>query len=117
MIDYNKDYIAELLFVTSEGERVVLQFTKSRAGGSLEPIVLDSHNHNDQLKAGHSSAWIDFSGDGAEDLTLSTQAGLELYKGEKTGLQFHSLVPWPPLPGECAVDPCVGQVGSLLFRY
>ena len=110
VIDYNKDYIADLLFVTSEGERVVLQFTKSRTGGSQAQIFLDSHNHNDQLKAEHSSAWMDLSGDGAADLMLTTQAGLELYKGEKTGLEFHSLVPWPLLP---MIDQCVGQVGSL----
>ena len=116
VIDYNRDYIADLLFVTAEGERKVLLFSKSRTiGGSQEQeqIVLDSNNHIDQLKAVHSSAWIDLSGDGAADLMLTTQAGLELYKGEKAGLEIHSLVPWPILPAGCSVDVCIGQVGHL----
>ena len=116
VIDYNRDYIADLLFVTAEGERKVLLFSKSRTvGGSQEQeqIVLDSNNHIDQLKAEHSSAWIDLSGDGAADLMLTTQAGLELYKGEKARLEIHSLVPWPTLPDGCSVDVCIGQVGHL----
>ena len=116
VIDYNRDYIADLLFVTAEGERKVLLFSKSRTiSGSQdqEQIVLDSNNHIDQLKAEHSSAWIDLSGDGAADLMLTTQAGLELYKGEKAGLEIHSLVPWPTLPAGCSVDVCIGQVGHL----
>lgn len=109
VIDFNRDYIADLLFVTTEGDREVLLFSTSRTVGSQEQMPIDSQNHNDQLKAEHSSAWIDLSGDGAADLMLTTQAGLELYKGEKGGLQMHSLVPWPTLLEGCSVDQCVGQ--------
>ena len=116
VIDYNRDYIADLLFVTTEGDRQVLLFSKSRTVGSQQQITLDSQNHTDQMKAEHSSAWIDLSGDGAADLMLTTQAGLELYKGEKAGLAMHSLVPWPTLLEGCSVDRCVGQVGDPVGR-
>ena len=111
VVDYNRDYIADLLFVTAEGDRVVLLFSKERTVATQEPIILDSRNHTEQLKREHSSAWIDLSGDGAADLMLTTKAGLELYKGEKAGLEFHTVVPWPDLPKDCSVDLCIGQVG------
>ena len=114
VIDYNRDYIADLLFVTVDGERKVLLFSNKRAIESQEQITLDSQDHFDQLKTEHSSAWIDMSGDGAADLMLTTQAGLELYEGEKAGLKLHSLVPWPTLLNGCSVDQCVGQVGNLV---
>ena len=41
---------------------------------------------------------------------LTTQAGLELYKGGKEELELHSLVPWPDLLEGCTADQCVGQV-------
>jgi len=109
VIDYNRDYIADLLFVTTEGDRQLLLFSTSRTVESWHHRTLDSQNHTDQLKTQHSSAWIDLSGDGAADLMLTTQAGLELYKGGKEELELHSLVPWPDLLEGCTADQCVGQ--------
>lgn len=110
VLDYNRDFISDLLVVTKDGRRMVVIFNPK---GSEEPFTLEqlnSHNHTEQLKKEHSSAFIDVSGDGSADLLLTTQAGLELYSGAAaTGLAFHALVPWPELGAACTVDQCIGQ--------
>jgi integrin alpha FG-GAP repeat containing protein 1 len=115
VMDYNRDYIADLVFVTTEGHRVVVLFSRSRQPPTKQ-VVLDSCDskkrcHTDQLKREHSSAFVDLNNDGAADLLLTTQAGLELYQSTGHGLNFHSVVPWPDFgPGTgCTVDKCIGQ--------
>ena len=65
-----------------------------------------------QLKAEHSAANIDINGDGAADLLLTTQEGLELHvriaSPETTPYKYQCTVPWPEIDG-CTIDQCIGQ--------
>jgi len=108
VIDYNRDYVADLVTVTDGGNRTIVLFSHTR---TYTLLTLDSGGHTDQMKAEHSSAFIDLSGDGAADLVLTTQTGMELYKSSESGsgLTFHSVVPWPQLGPGCEVDTCIGQ--------
>ena len=100
-----RDYVADLATVDKEGNRTVYAFRKDREY-TVEHLV------SDQLKAEHSNAYIDITGDGAADLLLTTQTGLEMYTraGSTTIPSFTYLctVPWPTLDG-CDPDQCIGQ--------
>lgn len=112
VVDYNRDYIADLVTVTEDGDRVVIVFTLTR---TYTLTVLDSKGHRDQMKKEHSSAFIDLSGDGAADLVLTTQTGLEMYQSTGKGFEFHSFVSWPSLGDGCDVDQCLGQTSFADF--
>jgi integrin alpha FG-GAP repeat containing protein 1 len=108
VFDYNGDYVSDLLTVDKEGNRTVYVFNKDRqyTVGHLQT------NQTSQLKAEHSNAFIDITGDGAADLLLTTQTGLEMYKrnisSSTTPFTYMCSVPWPELE-KCNPDQCVGQ--------
>lgn len=107
VFDNNGDFVADLLTVDQTGNRTVYQFSHTR---QYQTFYLVS-NQTSQLKAEHSNAWLDLSGDGAADLLLTTQEGLEMYEWtdhEKEHYRFHKVVAWPDITA-CTVDECVGQ--------
>jgi len=103
VFDYNGDYVSDLLLVDREGKRLVYKFSRKR---SFEIVELPTEKRA-ALKSEHFNAWLDLSGDGAADLLLSTQTGLELYLGPH--YSYHGEVAWPAVQGDCTVDKCVGQ--------
>lgn len=108
VFDYNGDYVADLVTVNKEGNRTVYVFSKDREY-TVEHLISDQ---TDQLKAEHSNAYIDITGDSAADLLLTTQTGLEMYTRAVStttpSFTYLCTVPWPTLDG-CTPDQCIGQ--------
>ena len=108
VFDYDGNYVADLLTVDKEGNRSVYVFSKDRQY-TMVNLVSDQKS---QLKAEHSNAFIDITGDSAADLMLTTQIGLEIYErtlsSSTNPFTYLCTVPWPVLDN-CTPDQCVGQ--------
>lgn len=117
VFDYDGDYTADILTTDADDNRIVYQFNGADRSNPVVNITLSSLGDKKpaKLKSQHSNAHIDLNGDGAADLFVTTQEGMELYENTKTGgedgYKFHSAIPWPKeaVGGECTVDQCVGQ--------
>jgi len=107
VFDYNGDFIADLVTVDKEGNRTVYVFNKERKF-TVETLTT---TETSQLKAEHFNSFIDISGDGAADLILTTQEGLELHLRSQSNtppFEYLCTIPWPSLPN-CDPDQCIGQ--------
>jgi len=118
VFDYDGDYTADILTTDTDGNRIVYTFSGEARSKPVENTTLPSATGDEKpvkIKAQHSNAHIDLNGDGAADLFLTTEKGIELYENTKPrgepGYSFHSSIPWPKeaVSGECNVGQCVGQ--------
>jgi len=118
VFDYDGDYTADILTTDADDNRIVYKFNGAERSNPVVNLTLPSASGDEKpakLKSQHSNAHIDLNNDGAADLFVTTQEGMEIFENTKNGgddgYKFHSSIPWPKeaVSGECTVDQCVGQ--------
>jgi len=115
VFDYDGDYTADLLTTDSNNTRIVYNFRMHHREVAPTKIVLPAPDQPpEQFKAQHSNAYIDLNDDGAADLFITTQEGIEMYENlltkdkDSATYRFHKKIHWPA-NDKCTVDQCVGQ--------
>nr|CAG4640734.1 EOG090X03KG [Eulimnadia texana] len=92
VIDYDSNMISDIFGLNVENQRTFWIFGTNRTVHESFPMGSGSFT---QLKIPHSHAFIDFDGDMASDILLTTEKGFEVWRYNTSGFELNRTIPLP----------------------